>query len=109
MGRNVWIVSSWNELTSTVSTSNWFFSRATSESGLPILPQAIVSLAAGVQHLSEQFGRRRFAVRAGNGDDWNFTGAPAEFELADHVDLARGKIARSREAGSMPGLKTAIS
>ena len=41
-GRNVRIASSWNELTSTVSTSKGCFSRATSESGLPILPQAIV-------------------------------------------------------------------
>ena len=51
-------------------------------------------LAASIQHLSDQFSRRRFAVRARNSDDWNFTEAPAEFEFADHVDLARGKIAR---------------
>ena len=36
------MVSSWNELTSTVSTSYLIFSRATSESGFPMLPQAIV-------------------------------------------------------------------
>src|SRR4029077_13725716 len=41
-GRKVRIPSSWNELTSTVSTSNGCFSRATSESGLPMLPQGIV-------------------------------------------------------------------
>ena len=56
------------------------------------------SLAAGVQHLGEQLGRRGFAVRAGNGDDWNFTELRTEFELADHFDLAQREIAGERRS-----------
>src|SRR5438132_4278783 len=63
------------------------------------VPASDCSLAARVQHLGEQFGRRCFAVCAGNGDDWNFTGPPTEFELADYVDLARVKVAREPRGG----------
>ncbi len=45
-------------------------------------------LSARVQHLRKQLGRGRLAVRARDGDDWEFAGPPAELELAHHVDLA---------------------
>jgi hypothetical protein len=52
------------------------------------------SLPACIQHLGEQFGCRRFAIRTGNGDDWNFAGSPPELEFTHYVNLAGGKIAR---------------
>ena len=45
-------------------------------------------LSAIVQHLRKHFRRGRLAVGAGNRDDRRFAGTPAEFELADDVDLA---------------------
>ena len=54
------------------------------------------SLTAGIQHLSEEFGRRGFAVRACHGDHWHFAEAPTQLELADRFNSARGKIARQR-------------
>ena len=54
------------------------------------------ALAARIQHLRKQFGRRRFSVRARNGDDRRVAELPAQFELADGVDLAREKISGQR-------------
>ena len=50
------------------------------------------ALAAGVQHLRDQFRRRRLAVRPGDADDRDAAELPAELELADHRDVFARKI-----------------
>ncbi|KAG0505079.1 MAG: hypothetical protein Udaeo_15980 [Candidatus Udaeobacter sp.] len=54
------------------------------------------SLAAGIQHLRQQFCRCGFSVRACYRNDWDFAGAPTQLELTDRFNSARGKIARQR-------------
>ena len=57
------------------------------------------ALAARVQHLREQFGRGRLAVRPGDGDDWRVDRAPAQFQFADRLDISRRKICRKGRRG----------
>jgi hypothetical protein len=56
------------------------------------------SLPAGIQHLSQQFSRRGFAVRARDGDDRHLPGAPTQLEFTDGFNFARGKISRQRRS-----------
>src|SRR6266478_3008601 len=60
------------------------------------VPASSRLLAAGIQHLSQQFRRCRFAVRARNSDDRSLTGPPAQLEFAEYFNSARKKIARQR-------------
>src|SRR6267378_5720858 len=52
------------------------------------------SLSASVQHLRNQFCRRRFAVGTGDRDDGALAKLPAELELADHFGFLRREILR---------------
>ena len=51
------------------------------------------SLAAEIQHLRQQLGRRGLSVRACNGDDRHFAEAPSKLQFADRFNFPRAKIA----------------
>src|SRR6266516_1030302 len=46
------------------------------------VPASNRSLTAGIQHLSQQFRRSRFAVRARDSDERNFAESPPQLEFA---------------------------
>ena len=50
------------------------------------------ALAAGVQHLRDQFRRRRLAVCPGDADDRHATKLPAELQFADDGNVLPRKI-----------------
>ena len=62
------------------------------------------ALAARIQHLREQFGRGRLAVRAGDRDNRHVDGTPAQFQLAHDLDLRARKIrGQRRDRDRCPG------
>ena len=103
------MVSSWNELTSTVSTSRSCCSSATSQSGLPMLPQAIVRCP------------HAFNICASNSVVVVFPFVPVMAMTGTFTDRQPNssspivsifrdeKFVASGEIGSMPGLKTTKS
>ena len=80
-----------------MSTSRSALRARLRESGLPILPQAIVRWPHAFNICASNSVVVVFAVRAGDGDDREFrTERQPKLELADRLDFARGKIPRQR-------------
>ncbi len=90
------MVSSWNELTSTVSTSRSRSSSATSESGLPMLPQAMVRCPHAFSICASNSVVVVFPFVPVMAMTGHVHGAPTQLQLAHRLDVSRGKILRQR-------------